>query len=253
MQKFFVEKQNWNKEENLISITGEEVNHIKNVLRYKEGEKVEIKIIGGEKLPKFLCYIEKIEKNEIECSIINEINNLNESDIYLHIIQGLPKLDKMEQVIEKGTELGVKEFTPIKLKRCVAKIDKSDENKKIARWQKIALTAAKQSKRDLVPKVNTMYDLKNIFDILKEYDIVLVAYEDEKNVNLKEEIHKIKNIKNAKIAVVIGPEGGFDLEEIEFFKTKGAKIVSLGKRILRTETAGIAIASVIMYEFNDFC
>ena len=239
MQKIFVEEKNWNREQNIIKITGEEVNHIKNVLRCKSSDKIEIKIMDNNEanLPKFLCEIEKIEKEEIICKIIEEIESRNESEIYLHIVQGIPKADKMEQIIEKGTELGVKEFTPFNLKRCIAKILPKEEEKKISRWQKIAETAAKQSKRDLIPKVNKVYSIKNIFDLLKEYDIVIVAYEDEKNLNLKDELKNIKNNKTAKIALIIGPEGGIEKDEIETLKNMGAKVVSLGNRILRTETA----------------
>ena len=255
MQKVFVTEKNWNKESNLVKITDEEVNHIKNVLRYKIKDKIEIKIVGNSTklLPNFLCEIEKISKEEISCRIIEEIEENTESQIYLHIIQGIPKSDKMELIIEKCTELGVKEITPLELKRCVAKIDKKEETKKITRWQKIAESAAKQSKRNLIPKINEVHTIKNIFDLLQEYDMIVVAYEEEKNTSLKEEIKKLKNIKNAKVAIVIGPEGGIEEKEIEEIKSKGAKAVSLGKRILRTETVSIAIASVIMYELGDFC
>lgn len=251
MQKIFIEEQNWNKESGIIKITGEEVNHIKNVLRCKKADKIEIKIIEG--TSKFLCEIETIEREEVTCKIIEEIQSKNESEIYFHIIQGIPKADKMELIIEKGTELGVKEFTPLFLKRCIVKILPKEEEKKIIRWQKIAETAAKQSKRDLIPKVNKVYNIKNIFDLLKEYDIVIVAYEDERNISLKEELKNIKNINNAKIALIIGPEGGIEKEEVDVLKNMGAKVASLGNRILRTETVGIALASVIMYELGDFC
>ena len=251
MQKIFVEEKNWNKKKNLIKITGKEVNHIKNVLRCQEKEKIEIKILEDDY--DFLCEIETIEKEQIICRIAKKLETQNESEIYLHIIQGIPKFDKMELIIEKGTELGVKEFTPLSLKRCIAKIDSKDEIKKISRWQKIAETAAKQSKRDVIPQINNVYNIKNIFNLLKEYDIVIVAYENEERNTLNEELIKLKGMKNAKIALIIGPEGGIEEEEISYLEKKGAKPVSLGKRILRTETASIAMSSVVMYELGDFC
>ena len=255
MQKIFVTEQNWNQEKNTINITGEEVNHIKNVLRYKIDETIEIKVTGNneELLPNFLCKIESINKDEIVCKIVEEINVNTESNVYLNIVQGIPKFDKMELIIEKATELGAKEITPIKMKRCISKIDNKEEEKKISRWQKIAESAAKQSKRDIIPIINKVYNIDNIFELLKEYDIVIVAYEDEKVHNLKEKLKAIKNKKHIKIAVIIGPEGGIEKEEIDKLKNCGAEIVSLGKRILRTETVSIAVASVIMYELGDFC
>lgn len=250
MQKIFIEEKNWDKEKNIITITEEEVNHIKNVLRYKEGNKIETKIIG-ETLPQFLCEIINIEKTEIYCKIIEEMQQNAESSFYLHIIQGLPKSDKMEQIIEKGTELGVKEFTPLNLKRCITKIDTKEEKKKIERWQKIALTAAKQCKRNIIPKINSIHNVKNIFDILEEYDIVIIAYEEEKKQTLKKVLKEYKKNKNIKIAILIGPEGGLEKQEVEELIKKGAKAVSLGQRILRTETVAITLASILMYELGD--
>ena len=159
----------------------------------------------------------------------------------------------MELIIQKGTELGVTEFIPVSLKRSIVKISSGkDENKKIDRWQKIAEVAAKQSMRDIVPKVRHIENIKNICNQIKDYDIVLIAYELEEDNYIKNELLKIKkNNSNYKIAVVIGPEGGIDTEEIEDLKKAGAKIVSLGKRILRTETVALQVSSIIMYELEN--
>ena len=156
----------------------------------------------------------------------------------------------MEYIIQKCTELGIKEFTPLELKRSIVKIDSKNEEKKLKRWQSIAEVAAKQSKRNFIPKVNKIYNIKNIYEIIKNYDIVLVPYENEETNSLKKEISNIKK-NNIKIAVIIGPEGGFEENEILELKKLNAKIISLGKRILRTETVSIVISSILMYCLGD--
>lgn len=158
----------------------------------------------------------------------------------------------MELIIQKGTELGVKDFTPVNFERCIVKLVGKDENKKIDRWQKISETASKQSGRDIIPKINNILSIKQLCKVIPEYDIVLVAYENEKENTLKNELLKLKNKKsNLKIAVVIGPEGGIAEKEIELFKESGAKIITLGNRILRTETVCLMCASIIMYELEN--
>ena len=156
----------------------------------------------------------------------------------------------MEWIIEKGTELGVSEFTPLRLKRCVVKIEAKEEEKKRTRWQKIAKSAAEQSKRNIIPIINEVQNIEKVFKMIENYDIVLVAYELEKTNTLKNELKKITTGKELKIAIIIGPEGGIEENEIEQMKEKGAKVVSLGERILRTETAPITMASCIMYELE---
>ena len=159
----------------------------------------------------------------------------------------------MELIIQKCVELGIKEITPVEMKRCVAKIDDKSKTKKIERWQKIAETAAKQCKRDVIPKVNNVINIKNICNLIQEYDIVLLAYENEEKNTLKEEINKLKEnkIENIKIGVIIGPEGGIDKNEVELLKVSGAKVITLGKRILRTETVAFILTSILMYELGD--
>ena len=139
------------------------------------------------------------------------------------------------------------------MKRCVVKLTDKDKIKKIQRWQKIAEVAAKQSGRNIIPKINEIISMKNICNLCQEYDIVIVAYEKEKENKLKQELEKLKlkETRNLKVAVVIGPEGGIDLEEIQMLKEKGAKIVTLGNRILRTETVALNILSIISYELEE--
>ncbi len=146
----------------------------------------------------------------------------------------------------------MKEITPVQMERCVVKLDSKVANKKIERWQKIAEAAAKQSKRNSICKINNIINIKNICNVVQNYDIVLVPYENEENTTLKEILKTIENKKISNIAIVIGPEGGFEEKEIEMLKQNNGKIITLGKRILRTETVAIAMSSIIMYEFGEF-
>ena len=158
----------------------------------------------------------------------------------------------MELIIQKSVELGVHKIIPTNMKRCIVKIEAKEEHKKIERWQKISEVAAKQSGRNLIPKVENITNVKKIINELEQYDILLVAYEEEQENTLKQELVKIKQEKKEKlnIGIVIGPEGGIDKEEIEILKQSGAKIVTLGQRILRTETVALNILSIIMYELE---
>ena len=188
----------------------------------------------------------------ITCKIIKELETNVESNIEVSIFQGLPKADKMELIIQKSVELGVHDITPIEMKRCVVKLQGKDKTKKIERWQKISEVAAKQCGRNYIPKINNIENLKEISEKIKDYDVVLVAYEEEKENTLKNELELLKKDNdNIKIAVVIGPEGGIDKEEIEVLKRNGAKIITLGKRILRTETVALNVLSIIMYELES--
>lgn len=247
MYKFFVSQEQI--EENKAIITGEDVNHIKNVLRLTIGEK--IYICNKETSKSFICNILSFENSEVKCEVLEEILETTEPNTYIHIFQGLPKADKFEWIIEKCTEIGVKEISPVIMKRTIVKLDEKDKNKKLSRWQKVAEVAAKQSKRDSILNVNPIINFQNIFEKVKDYDILLVAYENEKENTLKSAINKLNNKENIKIAVIIGPEGGIDEAEINLCKENGFVPITLGKRILRTETAPIVIASNILYELED--
>lgn len=247
MPKFFVKKEQI--KDNEIQIEGTDVNHIKNVLRLQKDQVIEITCPEIETT--YLCKIKEHQKDIVICSKIEELKKETEANIYIHIFQGLPKSDKMEWIIEKGTEIGVSEFTPIEMKRCVVKLDEKAKIKKQQRWQKIAEVAAKQCGRNTIPIVNDIANLKNSYEILKKYDIVLVAYEKEQVHTLKQIITEQKNKKKiTKIAVIIGPEGGIEQQEWESFVQNGAMSVTLGKRILRTETAPLIVAGNLIYEFE---
>lgn len=248
MPKFFI--NNNQIDNNKIIITGKDVNHISNVLRMKIGEKIQV--CDTETSNNYLVKLQNIDKEKISCDIIEKIKSEAEPEINLKIFQGIPKSDKMELIIQKSTELGVKEIIPVQMERCVSKITPKDEKKKIERWQKISEMASKQSGRDIIPKVNNPIKVKDICNLINELDMMIVPYEKEEKYTFKNAIEEIKQNKNSKssIGIVIGPEGGFDPNEINLLKNAGAKIVTLGKRILRTETVALAMASVIMYELG---
>ena len=237
MPKFFVKNENII--DNQIKIEGQDVNHIKNVLRKRIGDKITIcnSNIGQD----YLCEIKNIEEENILCDILEKLETNCESNIKVTIFQGLPKADKMELIIQKSVELGVYDITPVEMKRSIVRLNEKDKNKKVERWQKISEVASKQSGRNIIPQINKIISIKEICNFVIEYDILLVAYENEEENTLKQEI---------KIGVLIGPEGGIDFNEIEELKEHGAKIITLGKRILRTETVALNILSVIMYELE---
>ena len=249
MPKFFVADGNINEEE--INIRGKDVNHIKNVLSKKIGDS--IIICNPDTLIDYWCKIEEIKEQIIRCKIIEPLETNTESNIKVTIMQGLPKADKMELIIQKAVELGVYDIIPIEMKRCVVHLKEQDKKKKLERWQKIAEVGAKQSGRNRIPVIQEISTMENICHICQEYDIVIVAYEKEKENKLKYELKKLKekSKKEWKIAVVIGPEGGIDKEEIEHLTKNGSKTVTLGNRILRTETVALTILSIIMYEFEN--
>ena len=252
MPKFFVNKKQVENE--TINIIGGDVNHIKNVLRKKEKEKIEICIIGNEeKGIDTISQIEKIEENCIKCRILEYKDSETECKIQVTIFQGLPKSDKMELVIQKSVELGVYEIYPTEMKRCIVKLKEQEANKKIARWQKISEVAAKQSGRNIIPQIKEKVNIKQVCNLVKDYDKLIVAYEEEKENSLKSELKSIKSKdkENIKIAILVGPEGGIDLAEIEELRKAGAVIVTLGKRILRTETVALNVLSNIMYELEE--
>ena len=249
MPKFFI-SSNQIKDNNEVVIIGEDVKHISNVLRMKPED--EVQVCNAETSINYLISLEKFEKDKIYGKILKEIKSEAESSVNINIFQGVPKSDKMELIIQKSTELGVKEITPVDMIRCVSKVSQKDEKKKLERWQKISEVAAKQSGRDIIPVINKINTIEDICKKINEYDIIIVPYEKAENTDFKDAIGKVKksNKMDVSIGIVIGPEGGFEESEIEKLKSSGAVIVTLGKRILRTETVALAMVSVIMYELG---
>lgn len=246
MPKFFIEANQM--QENRITLLGEDVNHIANVLRKKVGDEINICNISTSE--NFLCQIEEISKDFITCKKQKVLQTNTEPNTEITIFQGLPKAEKMELIIQKCTELGAKYFVPVQMERCVVKLDSKSQAKKIERWNKIAETAAKQSGRNFIPKVENLINLQNLLNLIQKYDIVLLAYENEEDFTFKEAVQTLKNKENLKVGIIIGPEGGIDIKEVKQLEEAGAKIITLGKRILRTETVALAMTSIIMYELG---
>lgn len=252
MSKFFVKTEQINN--NDIVIIGDDVNHIINVLRMKKTDKVQI--CNQDTGDNYNAEIVNYSKNEVECKIISKINETTESNVHITLFQGIPKFEKMELIIQKNTEVGIKSIVPVIMERTVVKLDEKIASKKLERWQKIAEIAAKQSMRDIIPQIGNITKLKDIDTT--EFDAVLVAYENEEHNMLKTELQKLeRKIKSNNsseqqynIAIVIGPEGGISEKELGILAEKNAKCVSLGKRILRTETAGLVMAGNIIYELE---
>ena len=249
MPKFFIKTENL-KENEEIWITGSDVNHIKNVLRKKIDDK--INICNSDTQKNYECAIKNIEENKIICKIISETKSMSESSLNITIFQGLPKSDKMELIIQKSTELGVKTIVPVITKRTVIKLKDKDKQTKVERWRKIAEVAAKQSGRDIIPTIENIINIADIkFD---EFNKIFVLYENEEKNSIKDEIEQLKknNKEELNIGIIIGPEGGFADSEIEQLRLKpNVSVVTLGKRILRTETVALVVSGILMYELGD--
>ena len=241
MHRFFIEKENILSDD-LITLTEDNYNHAKNVLRLKESDKIEVVCQG--KL--YLSKIDKIFDREIICKIEEKLEDESESDLDLYLYQAIAKGKKMDLIIQKATELGVKKIFPLNTKRTIVRLDKKGEKKRLSRWNQISVEAAKQSKRT---EPLTVEEVMNIEDFKQVEGTVLIAYEEEDSQGIKE-VLRSKNIKQP-IHLVIGPEGGFTEEEVENLKSLGAKSVKIGPRILRTETASIVASSIILYELGD--
>ena len=247
MPKFFVREEQI--KDSCIHIINEDVNHIKNVLRLNVGDYIQI--CNRDTEENYNAIIEEFQNSSIKCKIEKVIDSSSESNVYIHIFQGLPKADKMELIIQKCTELGVQEITPVDMERSIVKLNSKDEAKKIQRWQKIAEVAAKQSGRDKIMKVNNVLKFKEIPTDMNNYDSFIVTYEKEFDNTLKKELINLRSIKCPRIAILIGPEGGIDFKEIDILKENNAKIVTLGKRILRTETVALVVSGIIQYELEN--
>ena len=245
MPKFFVTQDKIT--ENQIIIDTEDVAHISRVLRLGIGDHVTVCDSQG---TDYETEIAEMEQKQIVCSITEKRASESEPNIKVTLFQGLPKASKMEYIIQKTTELGISEIVPVKLSRCVVKIDnKKDERKKLDRWQKISEAAAKQSGRGIVPQISEIMTLDEVIKRSKEFDLFFVPYECEEQKTLKEVLLSRSDIKT--VGFIIGPEGGFDPAETEKLQENGIDTVTLGKRILRTETAGEAVLAMTMYEIGD--
>lgn len=222
-------------------IDGRDLNHIKNVLRMKVGES----FLVSENGVSSLCTLESIDDSAAVARIIEENCQNTELPVRIYLFQGLPKADKMELIIQKCVELGVYEIVPCEMQRCVVKLDDKKKKSKVARWQTICESAAKQSKRNIIPAVSDVLSFSKATDRLSKLDLFLVPYENEKGMAATAEALK-KLRAGTSVGILIGPEGGFEEKEISAVLEKGGIPVSLGSRILRTETAAITAVGMCM-------
>ncbi len=222
-------------------ISGSDYNHIVNVLRMKQGDEFSVSCEGVSSL----CTLDGIDTESVYAKIVEENYRSTELPIKIYLFQGLPKADKMELIIQKCTELGVYSVIPTEMKNCVVKLDDKKKKSKVSRWQTIAESAAKQSKRNIIPEVGDVLSYKQALSEMKKLDLMLIPYENERGmVATKEALSKIK--EGMSVGILIGPEGGFDESEIAEAQSAGGLSVSLGARILRTETAAITAVSMCM-------
>lgn len=245
MYQFFVESDQISNK--TVVITGHDVNHIKNVLRMKSGE--EIAVSNGVDGKEYRCMIREIGEESITCDLLFIREEGLELPSKVYLFQGLPKGDKMEWIIQKAVELGVHEIIPVSTKRSIVKWDAKKSANKTARWQTIAEAAAKQSKRQMIPRIKEVMTMAEAVLYAGEIDIKLIPYELAQDMVKTREI--IDNLHPGQsIAIFIGPEGGFEEKEVNMALEAGMTAITMGKRILRTETAGMTILGWIMYQLE---
>ncbi len=239
MHNFFVNENQ--KQDNRFFINGTDFNHIKNVLRMNIGHTFLVSENGVSNL----CEIESFESDTVIVKILQENYNDTSLPIKIYLFQGLPKGDKMELIIQKCVELGVHEIIPVEMSRCVVKIEEKKKKNKQTRWQAISESAAKQSKCNKIPEISEILTYKQALEKAKDLDLMLVPYESKNGMeDTKNALNEIKS--GMSVGILIGPEGGFDEKEIQEALEINGKIISLGKRILRTETAAITSVSMCM-------
>ena len=246
MHRFYVEQDLIR--DNYISIIGSDVNHIKNVLRLRQGD--EIVICNGQGKD-YYCIINEVSDNEVVAAIDAVKDTAAELKSRIALFQGLPKKDKFELIIQKAVELGAAEIVPVMTGRVVVKLeDKKKEEKKLQRWQAIAMEAAKQSGRGIIPAVRPVHSFFDAIKALSRMDLALIPYEKATDISITRELlGKIADY--SRIGVFIGPEGGFEEEEIKLAMEHNIRPITLGRRILRTETAGLAILSMMMLMLEE--
>ncbi len=228
-----------------VTVEGGDAKHLKTILRAKPGDRISVVTESSE----YIAEIMEVNKENIVCKLVEELISNNETKINITLCQGIPKQTKMETIIRQNVELGVKSFIPLITESTVVKINEKDrEQKKLDRWQKIARESSKQSKRNIIAGVEPIMTVKELVEKLRNEDAqIIVPYELEDVKLLKD----VLSDQSDNYYIVIGPEGGFDIKEIEMFREIGAHIVTLGRRILRTETAGVVTAAVVLYACDE--
>lgn len=239
MFNFFVDTDA--RQDDFFRISGTDYNHIRNVLRMVPGDTFLVSCSGAS----CLCRLESFDDDTVTAQILEEDYQNTELPVHFYLFQGLPKSDKLELIIQKTVELGVAGIIPVEMSRCVMKLDDKKKKSRQARWQSIAESAAKQSKRNVIPEVWDVITYKQALAKIGEMDLFLVPYENERGMAAtREALAQIK--PGMSVGILVGPEGGFDPQEIELAREKGAVIISLGKRILRAETAAVTAVSMGM-------
>ena len=246
MRRFFVAPEAV--QDDIVQFDAELARHMGKVLRLTAGEQVTVSTGGS---TAYLVELTEFQKDAVTGRILERMENLQETAIEVVLFQGMPKGDKLELIIQKCTELGVSAVVPVETSRSVVHLDSGKAAKKLERWQKIAQEASQQSKRVQVPTVGPYYNWKQFLQHLSEQNgLTIVFWEDEQTQSLKAFLRSQAK-KPQRINLVVGPEGGLSEEEVEQLRALGAVSASLGKRILRTETAGMAGISMVMYEFDE--
>lgn len=232
-------------QDELLTITGPEVNHIRNVMRLKPGEEISVSIGGDGK--EYRYGIESYTEDSVLCRLRFVKDKEVELPVKVLLFQGLPKADKMDLIVQKAVELGAAEIIPVSMERCVVKLDAGKAAKKTARWQTIAESAASQSRRSIIPRVLAPMSMKEAVEYAKEQtEVRVIPYElQEDDGSVKQYLESLK--EGQSVSIFIGPEGGFAPGEVELAKEAGIRPISLGRRILRTETAGLEILSWLIY------
>ena len=254
MDRFFVEPEHLNLDDRTLYIDGEDVKHISKVLRYGQGDEIEVCDSNGHE---YICRIESIDKTRIDLSIVDDVDINRESRIRVSLYQGVPKSTKMEIILQKLTEAGVDEIVLVNTKRSVVNIKGDKADKKFDRWERIIYEAAKQCKRGMIPKLRGILSFKEALEDMGKNDINICPYEVEKSLGIKEalqtgQVKKIlENKDEVRVGIFIGPEGGFAEEENEMVKAAGIASVTMGPRIFRTETASIVATAITLYELGD--
>ncbi len=248
MQRYFVPFTAW--QNKIVAITGEDYHHIKQVMRMKQGDLI---IISDGNLNDYYAEIREITNEKIILQVTEPILINREAKVLITLAQGLPKGEKWELILQKGTELGVSTFLPFSSERTIVKIEKEKEEKKKERWRKIVKEASEQAQRSIIPNILPVISFSDLLLQIVKYDFAILAYEEATEQTLFQVIEKNKrNITNeSSILLIIGPEGGFTPSEVESAAQRGVKIVSLGQRILRTETASIVAVANILYHIEN--
>lgn len=254
MDRFFVEPEHLNLDDKTLYIDGEDVKHISKVLRYGQGDEIEVCDSNGHE---YICRIESVDKTRIDLSIVDEVDINRESRIRISLYQGVPKSTKMDIILQKLTEAGVDEIVLVNTKRSVVNIKGDKADKKFDRWERIIYEAAKQCKRGMIPKLRGILSFKEALEDMGKNDINICPYEVEKSLGIKEALQTdqvkriLENKDEVRVGIFIGPEGGFAEEENEMVKAAGISSVTMGPRIFRTETASIVATAITLYELGD--